>query len=196
VAAVTSDAFALAMTRRSPWLVGELALWRRKAGIVDEIPVEVAAPFALQLAGDWRGAADAWSALGCPYEAALARSETEDEQALKQGLEESAGLGAVPLAAIVRRRLRELGASDVPRGPRAATRENPAQLTSREIEVLALIAEGKRNAAIAQILFVSTRTVDHHVSSILRKLGVHTRGEAAAEAGRLDLLAPLERPRA
>jgi len=76
----------------------------------------------------------------------------------------------------------------VARGPRASTRANAAALTARELEVLSLLAEGLRNAVIAERLFVSPRTVEHHVSAILGKLGVRSRGEAVAEAGRLDLL--------
>jgi DNA-binding NarL/FixJ family response regulator len=88
----------------------------------------------------------------------------------------------------VARKLRESGARDVPRGPRAATRANEAELTPRELEVLGLVADGLRNADIAERLFLSTRTVDHHVSAIRRKLGARTRGEAVAAAGRLGLL--------
>ena len=77
---------------------------------------------------------------------------------------------------------------DVRRGPRAATRENPAGLTARELEVLALVAEGLRNAEIAQRLFLSEKTVGHHVSAILRKLEVRTRSQAGAEAARLGIV--------
>ena len=73
------------------------------------------------------------------------------------------------------------------RSPRARTRQNPAGLTGRELDVLALLSQGMRNAEIAERLVVSHKTVDHHVSAILRKLDVHTRGEAAAEAMRLGL---------
>ncbi len=72
----------------------------------------------------------------------------------------------------------------LPRGPYSAARENPAQLTARELEVLALLTEGLRNAEIAARLVVSPRTIDHHVSALLRKLGASTRGEAAAIAMR------------
>ena len=76
----------------------------------------------------------------------------------------------------------------MPRGPRPSTRRNEARLTARELEVLRLLADGLRNAAIAERLFLSPRTVDHHVSAVLRKLNVQSRGEAVAEAGRLGLL--------
>ena len=88
---------------------------------------------------------------------------------------------ARPAAAIVARRLREQGARDLPRGPRPSTLQNQAKLTSREVEILTLIATGIGNAEIAAQLFLSKKTVDHHVSAILRKLGVKTRGQAAAQ---------------
>ena len=89
---------------------------------------------------------------------------------------------------MVARRLRERGARDVPRGPRRSTAANTGRLTSRQLDVLALVAEGHRNTEIAERLFLSRRTVDHHVSAILRKLQVGSRGEAVAAAGRLGLL--------
>lgn len=86
-------------------------------------------------------------------------------------------------------RLRKRAARAVPRGPRAQTRENPAGLTARELDVIVLVAEGLRNIEIAERLVVSEKTADHHVSAILGKLDVQTRGEAAAEAVRLGLTA-------
>jgi DNA-binding NarL/FixJ family response regulator len=97
-------------------------------------------------------------------------------------------LGAHAAARRVARGLRERGVRDVRRGPRAATRENPAGLTARELEVVALVAEGLRNAEIAGRLFVSEKTVAHHVSAILRKLDVGTRSQAGAEAARLGIV--------
>ncbi len=99
-------------------------------------------------------------------------------------------LGAAAAAAIVARRLRERGVRGIPRGPRPRTRENPAGLTARELEVLALLADGLRNAQIAERLVVSAKTAEHHVSAILRKLDVRTRGEAVAAAARLGLIGP------
>ena len=89
---------------------------------------------------------------------------------------------------MVARDLRRRGAANLPRGPRAATRENPSQLTARELEVLALVADGLRNRDIADRLFLSTKTVEHHVAAIRAKLGARTRGEAGAQALRLGLL--------
>lgn len=147
-------------------------------------------PYLLELDGDCARAAEVWRGLGCPYEAALALARTDDLSAARCALDQLQQLGAKPAAAIVARQLRERGARDLPRGPRPATRENPAGLTARELEVLSLLVNGLRNAQIAQRLVVSERTVDHHVSAILRKLGVRTRGEASAEALRLGVTKP------
>jgi DNA-binding CsgD family transcriptional regulator/tetratricopeptide (TPR) repeat protein len=187
VARITEAALALAVERRVPWAAGELAYWRRKHGIVDELPPELAGPWAFQLAGDWARAAEQWRELGCPYDEALTLSEGDDEDALLLALEKCRELGTKPLAAIISRRLREFGFR-VPRGPRASTRANAAALTARELDVLRLLADGLRNTVIAERLFLSPRTVEHHVSSILGKLGVQSRSEAVAEAGRLGLL--------
>lgn len=188
VAALTDGAFELAVRHGAAWWIGELAYWRRKAGVMEPVPPGAAEPYALQLAGDWRGASAAWGRFGCPYETALALSEADDEEALRRALEECHRLGARPLSAMVARSLRERGAYDLPRGPRPCTRENPAQLTAREMDVLHLVSLGLRNGDIAQQLFLSPKTVGHHVSSVLRKLNARTRGEAAAEAVRLGLL--------
>ena len=189
IEAETADAFILALERREPWLTAELACWRRRAGIADNVPDGLpAGPFALELAGEHQAAAAAWRDLGDRYEAALALAGADEEDALRHAHAEFQALGAQPAAAIVARRLRARGARNLPRGPRARTRENPAGLTGRELEVLALLAEGLRNAEIASRLVVSEKTVDHHVSAILRKLDVRSRGQAGAQAIRLGLL--------
>jgi DNA-binding NarL/FixJ family response regulator len=107
---------------------------------------------------------------------------------MRQGLAQLRRLGAWPAASRVARDLRLLGVSDVGAGPRSATRRNPAGLTSRELQVLGLIAAGLRNAEIAAQLFLAEKTVDHHVSSVLRKLGVRTRGQAAEHAARAGII--------
>jgi DNA-binding CsgD family transcriptional regulator len=186
----------LALERKAPWAIGELAVWRRRGGLdLDGGELGATAqpyaldPYTLELAGDREAAAGAWATLGCPYEAALALAEADEQEPLRLALEALQGLDARPAAAIVARRLRKRGVRGLPRGPRRPTRENPAGLTPRELEVLVLVAEGLRNAQIAERLVLSEKTVHHHVSAILRKLGVNARGQAAAEALRLGLLA-------
>jgi DNA-binding CsgD family transcriptional regulator/tetratricopeptide (TPR) repeat protein len=187
----TDAALALALDRLDPWAVGELAYWRARAGLHDELPAGlVAKPYQLAIDGQCTEAAETWRELGCPYEAALALAESDDPGVARNAIEHLQQLGAGPPAAIVARRLRQRGIRGIPRGPRHRTRENPAGLTARELEVLPLIAEGLRNSQIAKRLVVSEKTVDHHVSAILRKLDVQTRGEAAAEAARLGLIGP------
>ena len=187
VAEATEAALDLAVQRQASWVIGELACWRWRAGIREEIPADAAEPYALQMRGEWARAATLWAEIGCPYEAALALADADDDDALRGALAEFQRLGARPAEAIVARRLRKRGARALPRGPRPATRENPANLTARELEVLALVAQGLRNAEIAERLFLAPKTVDSHVSAILRKLSVPTRGHASAEAVRLGL---------
>jgi DNA-binding CsgD family transcriptional regulator/tetratricopeptide (TPR) repeat protein len=169
------------------WVAGELADWRRRVGIEEPTPPGIAEPYALQLAGEWARAAELWRRLGFPYEAALALADADEEEPLRRALDELHELGARRTAGIVARRLRERGVRGLPRGPRPGTRQNPAGLTSRELEVLVLLAEGLRNSDIAGRLVLSERTVGHHVGAVLRKLNVRTRGEAGAEAFRLGL---------
>ena len=187
VAEATEAALDLAVQRQAPWVIGELACWRWRAGIREEIPADAAEPYALQMRGEWARAAELWTEIGCPYEAALALADADDDDALRGALAEFQRLGARPAAAIVARRLRKRGARALPRGPRPATRKNPANLTARELEVLTLVAQGLRNAEIAERLFLAQKTVDSHVSAILRKLRVPTRRDASAAAVRLGL---------
>ena len=145
-------------------------------------------PIALALGGDHLAAAAAWAALGHPYEEAMALLDSGQEPALRRALALLGALGAEAPAAIVRRRLRELGARSIPRGVRASTQANPFGLTAREVEVLALVGAGLANLEISDRLVISERTVEHHVAAVLAKVGVRSRVAAAREATRLGIV--------
>jgi DNA-binding CsgD family transcriptional regulator/tetratricopeptide (TPR) repeat protein len=183
------SAFDLALRSGDAWQIGGLALWMRRCGALDEAPPGLPEPHALELAGDAAGAAAMWRRFDAPYEEAMALASAGDEASLRAALERLSALGAEAAAAVVRHSLRDLGARSVPRGARAATRANPHGLTPRETQVLALIAEGLPNAEISKRLFISERTVDHHVSAVLSKVGVASRVAAAREAARLGISA-------
>ena len=164
-----------------PWLSGETAAWLRRTGSGTGPRAGVAEPYQLQLDGDWRSAAKLWDEMGCPYDAVLALLDAAEEAALRQALDICQDLGAAATARLVRRVMRKQGIRSIPAGQRAVTREHPLGLTRREREVLDLICAGRTNAEIAAHLVISPKTVDHHVSAVLAKLGVRTR-QAAAEA--------------
>ena len=188
VLAESESAVRRAIAAGDAWALADLAHWRRLAGADDELPELRDSPRLLQLTGRPELAADRWSALGYPYEAALALAESGTEPALRQALTELQQLGATAAAAVVARRLRDRGARHIPRGPRPSTATNAAHLTRREVQVVTLVAAGLGNAEIAQRLFLSEKTVGHHVSAVLRKLGVASRANAASEAVRRGLV--------
>jgi ATP/maltotriose-dependent transcriptional regulator MalT len=176
---------------RDSWIPGELAYWGHCANPELHVSVNVAEPYSLMIEGDWERAAAAWQRLGAPYERALALADGPEE-ALRESLDILEQMGAGPLSAIVRQRLRGLGVRGIPRGPRTSTRENPAGLTSREVQVLTLLVRGHTNSELAHRLHISAKTIDHHVSSILEKLDVRSRTEAAAAAFGLGILKPTD----
>jgi DNA-binding CsgD family transcriptional regulator/tetratricopeptide (TPR) repeat protein len=167
----------------------ELSYWLTRAGQPAD-PGPSGHPYAMAAAGRWREAATAWEAAGCPYEQAAALADSDDPQDLLTALGTLDELGARPLATVVRRRLRALGMTRIPRGPRDETRVNPAGLTARQVDVLRLLSQGCTNAQIASQLVVSVRTVDSHVAAVLGKLGAASRHEAAACAAELGVLGP------
>jgi DNA-binding CsgD family transcriptional regulator/tetratricopeptide (TPR) repeat protein len=175
-------AYEMVLQRRDPRMKGELAVWLWRVDAIEQPPTDIPEPYALELSRDWRGAARAWTALGCPYERALVLGWYGTEPEQREALAILDQLGAAPAAQALRRRMRTRGVRAVPRGSRTSTRRNSLGLTRREAQILALVSDGLRNAAIARRLFVSTKTVDHHVSAILAKLRVPSRAEAVTMA--------------
>lgn len=171
----------LARRRRDPRMNGELAAWLWRAGALQRPPTEdIAEPYAQEIAGEWRAAAAAWKMLGCPYEHACLLGWYGNEAEQREALTLFERLGAAPAARLLRRRMRSQGVRRIPRGSHGSTRRNPFGLTRREAEILALLSEGLRGSLIARRLFVAPKTVEHHVSAILTKLGVTSRAEAVA----------------
>ena len=166
------------------WRVGELVFWAGRAGAEVDGPLVIPRPFQLQMSRACSAASQAWAELGCPYEQALALSDSPESEPRKQALEIFNALGAQPMAQRLRRELKAQGVRGLKRGANRSTRANAAGLTLRELEVLALVAQNLSNAAIARRLYLSAKTVDHHASAILMKLGIASRREAADAARR------------
>jgi ATP/maltotriose-dependent transcriptional regulator MalT len=169
---------AISLESKGEWWWSEAVFWAWKTGVRDQLPESAAEPFRLQASGRHREAAEAWAAVGCPYQEGLALSDSAATDDLSRALAIFHALGARPMALLVAERLAARGVKHIPRGPRERTRRNPHGLTEREMEILALLGDRRSNAEIAKRLIVSTKTVDHHVSSILKKLGVPNRTAA------------------
>lgn len=163
-----------------------VAAWAAVCGETTGFQGKAPPPHEAMLAGDWRAAADAFGAVGWQHDRALLLSLLEAPDALEESLAIARSLGAAPLERRVRRRMRSLGLS-VPRGPRASTQANPAQLTDRQLDVLRHVAMGRTNGQVAELLSISPRTVEHHVAGILAKLQVPSRAAAVARAAELGL---------
>jgi DNA-binding CsgD family transcriptional regulator len=176
------------LTPLEPIEDAQTAVWERRLRGTASLRVEPGEPWATWLGGDPEAAAARWDALGCPYYAALALYDSDCDDHLRGAITRFEALGADAAARRTRRKMKDLGHRSVPTGARATTREHPLGLTRREDEVLHLLCEGLTNELIAERLVLSTRTVDHHVSSVLTKLGVSTRGAAAAQARRLGVI--------
>jgi ATP/maltotriose-dependent transcriptional regulator MalT len=131
--------------------------------------------------------AERWERCGCPYEQAVALFESGEEDKRK-AIAIVQSIGADAVYEKMKFEMRSAGIKSIPRGIRKTTQSNPALLTDRELDVLQLLGEGLQNKEIAARLFISAKTVDHHISSILYKLEVKSRTKAVHEAARMGIL--------
>jgi len=165
-----------------------LGLWERRLLGESGLRSAPPEPYATEYSGGAAEAAARWDRLGCGYRAGLALLDSGCDEHLREALTRFESLGAEATCRRTRQRMKELGLRSVPAGARPTTRRHPLGLTRREDEVLALLDEGLTNEQIAQRLVVSTRTVDHHVSAVLSKLGVSSRGAASAKARQMGVV--------
>jgi len=128
-----------------------------------------------------------WGRYGCPYEQALAQFEGNEDD-MRKAISTMQKLGATAVYEKMKMNMRSSGIKSIPRGIRKSTQSNPALLTSRELDVLQLLKESMQNKEIADRLYISAKTVDHHISSILFKLDVNTRVKAVNEAVKMQIL--------
>jgi DNA-binding NarL/FixJ family response regulator len=166
-----------------------VVLWAHRSGTpVGDLSAYPHLPDAVrrEVTGDWRGAVAAWRAVDAPYDAALA-ALTGDDAAASDAVATLRRLGASAAARAFARDRAAQGRRS-PRGPRSSTLADPAGLTAREREVLELVATGATNPEVAARLYLSERTVAHHVSALLRKLDAPTRTAAVARARQLGLV--------
>jgi len=163
----------------SPWMRGLVSSWLPDpAG--HELGV-LAAPYRAEAEGRWADAAARWSRLGSPYAEALALARSGTRDGLARAVTAFQEQGADRAAERARSLSRSQGWAP-PRGRRATTVAHPDGLTRREAEVRELLAEGLSNAAIAERLVVSPRTVEHHVASVMSKLGASSRHDLRTNA--------------
>ena len=183
----THVAFAAGSRDLDPLASLDLLCWQHRAGDQTADPGHLPEPNRAFLSGDHQSAARWWEERGCPYDSALALVGSGDSKALLSAARVSAtSARCQPWQSPPGNYARS--ASPRYRARQGARPSRPAGLTDREVDVLRLLGAGLRNADIAAHLVVSTRTVDHHVSAVLKKLNTRSRGEAVSAAVRLGII--------
>ena len=160
---------------------GEFAYWLRKArGRILNYPGAKPGTLLKRKSETIRTASE-FEKLGRPYEQALRLFEGSDNDKRK-ALTLMQALGANAIYEKLKSEMRLTGIRQIPRGLRKSTLSNQALLTSRELDILDLLKSGMQNKEIASKLYISAKTVDHHISAILFKLDVNSRVKAVQEA--------------
>jgi DNA-binding CsgD family transcriptional regulator len=179
----------VALRAESLTAVAESAIWLWRFDPTTDLSglLDVALPYRLEGTGDIAGAAALWAGLGAPFDQAMSLAQGTVEQHL-QAIQIFTRIGAKAPAQKLVEDLRRDGHAEALARPRQSTLRNPLGLTNRQLDVLRALSEGLSNQDIGARLFVSPKTIDHHVSAILAKLEVASRGEAAAKARRLSLI--------
>ncbi|NNL88563.1 MAG: AAA family ATPase [Marinicaulis sp.] len=167
------------------WHRGETAVWCNRFAypIPEEFRDGLPPPIHQELDGKLKVAAATWKKLGAIPAIATTLAQSRESDQLGAAIQISRDIGAAAIEEKVLRLASRFGiASELPkkkRGPYKAARNHPLGLTEKEQKVLSLLVEGHSNSDIAEILSRSRRTVENHVSSILRKLSVEHRVDAA-----------------
>jgi len=169
------------------FLNSEFAFWLQKVRKKDLGLSKLYEPYKLLREGKIKSVIQFWETTGCPFEKAFALF-AGNENDMKNALLIFQQIGATAVYEKIKMEMRASGIKKIPRGLRESTKANPAQLTNRELDVLHLLQKGIQNKEIAGTLFISPKTADHHISSILFKLDVNSRSKAVAEAVRLGIL--------
>lgn len=171
------------------WAIGELLVWLDRIGMT--LPAQqIAEPYELELAGRHSDAQRLWEALGAPFESAMTALHDPRSSVAVPALEHLQQLGLDGTAGRARTILLDRGIRSVPAPARRSTRNNPGGLTNRQLDVARLVAQGLTNSELAERLYISPKTADHHVSAVLAKLELPSRRDIVRSADRLGLSPP------
>lgn len=159
-----------------PWLTGQLMVWGHRLGLNLQARSPVAAIYQLEMDGHVLEAASQWAVLGAQFEQAVCLMQCGGAH-LQQAADIFTQQGAHLALDLTRAQARKQGVRGIKRGPYAAARDNDSGLTARELQIYEFLASGLSNADISNRLNRSVRTIEHHASRVLAKLGVRSRAD-------------------